>query len=302
MSDDAAQDKKNDDEATTGTPAAADADQPGGTADADQTEKAAAAAKPELTKKSGDDQTEKIDKVEPVAVDTAKADAAKADKPAKAAKPAESGDGKTGAAAGSGLPGGKITVPMLAAVVAGVLLVAAIATAAALGWQSHSRGNQLSERDSATEAACDFGRVVSIYDDKSMDNFISQVKERSTGQFLDNFQSTADALKDVMVSVQGKSSLAEIHCAWQSGDENKATVIMLISQVRQNSLMQSPDRLTLPVVAELEKKDGKWLMANFDSPALKGLSTGGGTTTAPQAGQPSTGAPAPTTGAPAPGN
>ncbi|MBL1073191.1 hypothetical protein JK358_02150 [Nocardia sp. 2] len=297
MSDDAAQDKTTEDGAKA---AAAGADQQGGTADNDKAEaadqpaasgepstpavdeKSDAPVKPELTKKSDDSEK----KAQP-------AKSEQADKPAK-------DSGKPAAAASSGL-GGSIKVPVIAAIVAGVALVAAIATAGALGWQSHNRGGELSERDAATEAACEFGRVVSIYDDKTMDDFIKQVKERSTGEFLTNFNSTADALKDVMISVQGKSSLAEIHCAWQSGDADKATVIMLISQVRQNSLMQQPDRLTLPVVAELEKEDGKWMMANFDSPALKGMSvapTGGGDNTT----APTTGAPAPTTQAPAPGN
>ncbi|MFC9994401.1 hypothetical protein [Nocardia sp. NPDC127526] len=298
MSDDAT--KKTEDEA-----AEADATQPGGAADesatTDLSKKADAPAADAKTEdaasedaESTDAKTEVLAKAEepkPAAKPdfSKKSDAPKADKPKPAAKAPKS------AAASSDSKPGFPLVPVIAAFAAGVLLVAAVATGVVLWKKGSDNQKELDARDGATAAACDFGKAVSNYDAKNLDDYFTRVKDLSTGQWLEFFGGASDALKEAMASVQAKSTLDEIHCAWESGSDDKAKVVLILTQVRSNGVAAGSDMLTVPGVADMVKENGKWKVANFDSPAMKGL-TGSGTPA------PTTEAPAPTTQAPAPGN
>ncbi|UGT40537.1 hypothetical protein LTV02_31765 [Nocardia yamanashiensis] len=274
MSDDAAQDK------TTEEAAKADAVQPGGQADS-----------------SGDAATEKI----PAAPESseAKPDLSKKSEPetAAATPPVPPAAPKPKAGIPSGGGGNGSALPMIAAFAAGVVVVAAIAGGAVLWKKSSDRADELDARDTATAAACDFGKAISNYDSKHLDDYFSNVKALSTGQWEKDFGTATDSLKELMVSVQVKTNLDEIHCAWESGDENKAKVVLILSQTRTNSVNPQPDQLTVPGIASMEKVDGKWKVSAFDSPATRGLFTGGsgsqGTTVTPSA---------PATPAPKPGN
>ncbi|MBF6328825.1 hypothetical protein [Nocardia transvalensis] len=258
------------------------------------------------------DVTAKFDSEQPTA-DADKADAAKTEavkpadetvkletaSPTQTAPPiAETNSAERPSKGGSGTP----WVPIAAAFVAGVLLVAAV-TAIVVFWkQADDRGNELDARDSATRAACDFGRAVGTYDSKNLDPYFKQVNDLSTGEWGQFFKDATDTLKQAMTSVQARSKLDEIHCAWESGNENEANVVVILTQEQTNAAVPQPDKLTLPGVVHLEKKDGKWLVSKFDSPVSKGGPAGpipGGEGqqpapgTNPQSGQPEPSAPAP---------
>lgn len=278
MSDDAAQDKTTEDEAIT----KADAVAPGSDAD-----------------KSAEAETTKIP-----------APAVAAEAPAEAAKPdfAKKSDAEPEAPkapkAAAAIPGtaksggpfrGNPLVPVIAAAAAGVVAIAAIATAVVLWKQSDDRKQDLGARDGAASAACSFGKAVSNYDAKNLDSYFNGVKDLSTGEWLTFFNSASDTLKQAMTSVQAKSTLDEIHCAWESGDDKNAKVVLILTQVRSNAVVATPDMLTVPGIADMVNVDGQWKVAKFDSPAMKSLAGPSGGSPAPST------APAPAP-APAPGN
>ncbi|SUA74589.1 Uncharacterised protein [Nocardia otitidiscaviarum] len=281
MSDDAAQKKTNEDDSTAGADAV-------GSADTAATEKIEAAAEPAAESKA----------------DPSKADAGEPKTPeakvstAKSAQPTPPRTPQAPVAAGAGSGGGSL--PLIAAFTAGVLLVAAIATGVWFFLQNRTHENELAARDEATAAACEFGKAVSSYDAANLGDYFDNVKSRSTGQWGQFFSGAADTLETAMKSVNARSTLDEIHCAYESGDENKASIVLIITQVRSNSVVPQPDMLTVPGVAEMEKKDGKWLVANFDSPTLKGLNPVA--PTGPQPDQTEPEQPAPDAETPAPGN
>ncbi|MBF6135781.1 hypothetical protein IU501_22580 [Nocardia otitidiscaviarum] len=279
MSDDAAQKKTTEDDSTAGADAV-------GSADTAATEKIEAAA--ESKADAG-----KADAGEPKAPEV-KVSTAKSTQPTPPPPPRE----PQRPAAGSGSGGGSL--PLIAAFTAGVLLVAAIATGVWFFLQNRTHENELAARDEATAAACEFGKAVSSYDAANLGDYFDNVKSRSTGQWGQFFSGAADTLETAMKSVNARSTLDEIHCAYESGDENKASVVLIITQVRSNSVVPQPDMLTVPGVAEMEKKDGKWLVANFDSPTLKGLNPVA--PTGPEPGQTEPEQPAPDAETPAPGN
>lgn len=162
-------------------------------------------------------------------------------------------------------------VPLVAAFGAGVVVVAAVAAAVVFGIQAHNRGNELDARNSAVAAACDFGHQVGTYDSKTFGDYIKRVKDRSTGDWLTQFDGASAALEQITQQAQARSTVGEIHCAYESGDSNKASVVMLITQNQSKAATPTPQPLTIGVVASLQKKDGKWLVDNFQSPMTNDL-------------------------------
>ncbi len=154
---------------------------------------------------------------------------------------------------------------------AGVILVGAGALATVFGIQSHDRGNELAYRDSSTQAACDFGNLVSTWDPAKFDDYVTKVKAQSTGAWLDQFTSGAEPLKELVQQSAVKSSVSEIHCGWQAGDADHATVVMLISQQEQKPTDAQPQLSDVDVVATLEHKGDKWVVSDFKSPRLANM-------------------------------
>ncbi|WP_157186579.1 hypothetical protein [Nocardia jiangxiensis] len=165
-------------------------------------------------------------------------------------------------------------VPMVAAFAAGVVVVAAAAAVVVFWKQASDRGDKLDARDSAVAAACDFGHQVGTYDAKNFDDYIKRVKDRSAGEWLTQFDGASTALKQITQQAQARSTVGEIHCAYESGDANKASVVMLITQNQSKAATPTPQPLTIGVVASLEKQNGKWMVDNFQSPMTNDLQAG----------------------------
>ncbi|MGW5513628.1 hypothetical protein [Nocardia africana] len=223
--------------------------------------------------------------------DTAKAAAADETVKLRTADPAAADaptvESAAPAPAGASSPGKSTPwVPIVAAFAAGVLLVAAITAVVVFYLKADNREDQLAARDDSTKAACDFGKAVASYDSKDLDAYFKSVNDLSTGEWGKFFSGASDTLKQAMVSVQAKSKLDEIHCAWESGNDSQANVVLVITQEQTNQAVPQPDKLTIPGVAQMEKHDGKWLVAKFDSPVTKGMGPSG---PAPGAAQPAPG-------------
>ncbi|MFQ6396996.1 hypothetical protein ACLMAJ_26490 [Nocardia sp. KC 131] len=191
------------------------------------------------------------------AVETPKQDKPERDKPAAAAK---SGFG---------------VVPIVAAFVAGILLVAAVTAVVVFYRQASDRGDKLDAQADATAAACEYGRVISTYDPDTIDDYLKKVDAASTGEWKDTFGKLGQDLKGVVVDAKAKSSTYDMQCGFQSGDKDKATVLVVIGQTTTNvniaAAGKPPSRVELVVVAGLEKDGDKWLVNKFDLPILKQL-------------------------------
>ncbi|MCP2291424.1 hypothetical protein ACFYT3_28535 [Nocardia amikacinitolerans] len=166
-------------------------------------------------------------------------------------------------------------LPVIAAFVAGILLVAAVTAVVVFYLQAQKKSDELAAVNDATRAACDFGRDVSVYDySKDLEGYFTKVKEGSTGEFLKEFTDATTALTDAMVQAQVKSWADDVQCGYQSGDTTEAKVLVTLTQFRTNFTQQQPDRQFVVIVADLQNEDGKWKVAKLDSPMLKGGGTG----------------------------
>ncbi|WP_245546078.1 hypothetical protein [Nocardia higoensis] len=199
--------------------------------------------------------------------------------------------------------------PIIAAFVAGILLVAAVTAVVVFYLQADRRGAELAAVDDATRAACDFGRTVSEYDyANDLEGYFTKVKDNATGEFREEFDQAGQALSEAMVQAQVKSWVDDVQCGFQNGDTEQATVLVTMTQFRTNFTQPTPDRQYIVVIADLKNEDGKWKVAKLDSPMLKGSGGAlpGGTPApaqgAPTEGAPAEGAPAEEAPAPAPGN
>jgi Mce-associated membrane protein len=190
---------------------------------------------------------------------------AAAGEPVKAAVP-EAVSELEDAAPGRGV--GRKLLPIAAAFVAGAVLVAAVATAVLLWRQDSDRGRQLDARDASTSAACDFGKQIGTYDAKNFDDYVQRVKVRSTGDWATQFDAAAAALKYVTTQAGASSTVGDIHCAWESGDLDNASIDLLITQIQTKAATPQPQRFPVWAVASMQKKDGKWLASDFKSPLL----------------------------------
>ncbi|CAM4512341.1 hypothetical protein NONI108955_39240 [Nocardia ninae] len=253
------------------------------------TEKSAATAKPELSK------TETATTEKKVATE----------KQPAAEKKAASEAGATA----SGPAGAKrsASLPLIAAFAAGVLAVAAITAVVVFFLQGKDRGEKLDAIRDSTQAACTFGKDVSVYDyTKNLDDYFTKVKSGASGEFLKEFDDATKALKDAMVQAQVKSWVDDVQCGYQSGDKTEAKVLVTLTQYRTNFTQSTPERQFVVVIAQLTKSGDKWLVEKLDSPMLKGAGTGlPGAPGAPVPGEAPAPAPAPAPSgqpAPQPGN
>ncbi|MVU79910.1 hypothetical protein GPX89_22030 [Nocardia sp. ET3-3] len=260
MTDDAAQDKKTEDDSI------AEADAQGSAASAASAEQAA--EKPELKKDAEPAEAPKEETPTEASKEETPAEAPKEETPAEPAKPEAPESEADSAATADAKPKSAlmsaVAMPMVALIALGVLLVGALAGLVFFAWQTHTDGNKLDDRAASTEAACGFMRVFAAYDDKTMPNFADQVRQRITdGDFKKQFEPAANELQDLLIKQHAKATLNFLHCGYETGDKDKATVLVNALQTASNDLHAQPLVLPIPAFVDLEKKDGKWLVSDF---------------------------------------
>ncbi len=164
-------------------------------------------------------------------------------------------------------------VPIVAAFVAGVLLVAAVTAVVVFYRQASSRGDELAAHEAATTAACEYGKLISTYDPHTIDDYLKKVDAASTGAWQDQFAKLGQDLKGVVVDAKASSSTYDMQCGFQSGDTESANVLVVIGQTTTNvniaAANKPPSKVELVVVAGLKKTGDKWLVDKFDLPILK---------------------------------
>ncbi|WP_227997746.1 hypothetical protein [Nocardia australiensis] len=164
-------------------------------------------------------------------------------------------------------------VTVLAAFVAGILLVAAVTAVVVFYLRAQDRGDKLDAQADASKAACEYGRLISTYSPETIDDYLTKVDGASTGEWKDTFSKLGQDLKGVVVDAKATSSTYDMQCGFQSGDAEHATVLVVIGQTTSNvntaAANKPPSHVELVVVAGLEKDGDKWLVNKFDLPILK---------------------------------
>ncbi|MGI5222269.1 hypothetical protein [Nocardia sp. CA-290969] len=262
--------------------------------DPDATVKVEKAADPDATvkveKAADPDATVKVDKpADPDA--TVKVEkAADPDATEKAAKAGTAGDetvvlgksaatspagpdseksGSTEAKESSGLRK-RFPLPVLAG--AAVLLIAALVAVGVFFFLAGDRQEELDRRAAATKAACDFGNSFATYTGDKADDYVQRLEQNATGKWKDLVSQIGPDLKARFAETKVNSTAADVQCGYESGSGDKARVVLVIDQqftTVGGPQQQAPGRVKVAANVDMEKVDGTWLVANFDTPMMQ---------------------------------
>ncbi|MEV0106781.1 hypothetical protein AB0H42_10650 [Nocardia sp. NPDC050799] len=191
-------------------------------------------------------------------------------------------------------------LPVVAAFVAGVVLVALVAAGVVYFRAFQQNRGELAAQDQSTRAACDFARATNTYDYQGdLDGFMQAMKDGATDNVVSSLEQNWDVLRQLLTESKVKSWVDEATCGFQSGDEKSAKVLVNIGLMKTNSVTPEPKRQDIAVTATLEKDGDRWIVNQWELAMLAGI---GG-----QGGQPAPAGPAPAApeggqSAPRPGN
>ncbi|GGL26537.1 hypothetical protein [Nocardia jinanensis] len=191
-------------------------------------------------------------------------------------------------------------LPVVAAFVAGVVLVALVAAGVVYFRAFQQNRGELAAQDQATQAACDFARETNTYDYQGdLDGFMQAMKDGATDNVVSSLEQNWDVLRQLLTESKVKSWIDDATCGFQSGDEKSAKVLVNIGLMKTNSVTPEPKRQDIAVVASLEKDGDRWIVNQWELAMLAGVGAQGG---APAPAGPAPAAPEGGAPAPAPGN
>ncbi|WP_280436982.1 hypothetical protein [Nocardia carnea] len=233
----------------------------------------------EATNEPGDpDETVVLGK-EPAAADpTVALGKSAAGKPAEpeteeTAKPEQSDAAETAAAASAKKSSGlrsRFPLPVLAG--AAVLLIAALVAVGIFFYLANDRQAELDRRAAATKAACDFGNSFATYTGDKADDYVTRLDQTATGEWKKLVSQIGPDLKARFAETQVNSTASEVQCGYESGDGDKARVVLVIDQqftTVGGPQQQAPGRVKVAANVDMEKVDGRWMVANFDTPMMQ---------------------------------
>lgn len=156
-------------------------------------------------------------------------------------------------------------LPIVVAFVAGVVLVALIATGGVFFKQALDRGSELSAQDDSTAAACKYAEDTNSYDyTKTLDDFLAKAKEGATGNVVATLEENWQVMRQLLTESKVVSRVSQAVCGFQSGDSEKAKVLVKLRLDITNSVTPEPKQQDLAVSAGLEKSGDKWLVNKWD--------------------------------------
>ncbi|NEW27344.1 hypothetical protein [Nocardia cyriacigeorgica] len=264
------------DEAAAGKASTADADKTvkaesaaAGSTDAAEVDKAGsdaadAAADPDETVKAtaaaDADKTVKVDK------------AVEAGRPGKATKSDDDKTVKVRTPAAAEAARAERRNPLFIAAAAAVVLAIAAAIAGVVFFlQSGNRQDELDTRAAATKAACDFGNQFATYSGDKVDDYLGRLEDTATGEWKKMVAQLGPDLKARFEGRQVDSRADEVMCGYASGDAESATLVLVIDQTFSTADVpnSTPGKVRVAANVEMKKENGRWLVAQFDFPAMQ---------------------------------
>ncbi|MET8798383.1 hypothetical protein ABZV91_18370 [Nocardia sp. NPDC004568] len=220
--------------------------------------------------RAGSDATVALNKAESTAekVDTAK-------KPAGATEAEPEAD-KESVAAGAGAAAKparrRSPFPLPALVGAAVLLVAALVAVGVFFFLAGNKQEELDRRAAATKAACDFGNNFATYTGDKADDYIQRLDRSATGEWKKLVSQIGPDLKTRFAESKVSSTATGVQCGYESGSGDEARVVLVIDQQFTTANVpqeQGPGQVKVAANVSMQKIDGTWLVADFDTPMMQ---------------------------------
>ncbi|WP_416564186.1 hypothetical protein [Nocardia testacea] len=169
--------------------------------------------------------------------------------------------------AGRGLP-----FPLPALIGAAVVLVAALVAVGVFFFLAGNKQEELDRRAAATKAACDFGNNFATYTGDEVDDYLQRLDRSSTGEWKDLVAQIGPDLKTRFAESKVSSSATSVQCGYESGSGDEARVVLIIDQQFTTANVpqeQGPGQVKVAADVSMQKVDGTWLVADFDTPMMQ---------------------------------
>lgn len=162
--------------------------------------------------------------------------------------------------------------PLPALIGAAVLLVAALVAVGVFFFLAGNRQEELDRRAAATKAACDFGNSFATYTGDKADDYLRRLDQAATGEWKKLVAEIGPELKTRFAETQVSSTATEVQCGYESGSGDNARVVLVIDQRFTTAGIpqeQGPGQVKVAANVDMQKVDGTWLVANFDTPMMQ---------------------------------
>ncbi len=163
----------------------------------------------------------------------------------------------------SGFGNRRLLVPVSAGA---LLLVAAVVTAAVLGWQLREQRAVADAGRQALAAAQEYALVLTSVDATALDQKFAAAVDGATGEFQDMYRESSAQLKQVLIDSKARADGTVIAAAVKSATTDRVEVMLFVDQAVTNALNPEPRVDRNRIIMTMEKIDGRWLAANVDLP------------------------------------
>lgn len=147
-----------------------------------------------------------------------------------------------------------------------VVAVAAIATAAVLGWKLQQRNAVDAAADQAEQAARNYAVALTSVSSDNLDQNFADVLGGATGEFKDMYSQSSGQLRQLLVDNKATAEGTVIDSGIKSASTSKVEVLLFVDQTVTNTATPDPRVDRSRVVMTMEKIDGRWLAAKVDLP------------------------------------
>ncbi|WP_327149011.1 hypothetical protein [Nocardia sp. NBC_01329] len=162
--------------------------------------------------------------------------------------------------------------PLPALIGAAVLLVAALVAVGVFFFLAGNKQDEVDRRAAATKAACDFGNNFATYTGDKADDYIQRLDHSATGKWKDLVGQIGPDLKTRFAESKVSSTATSVQCGYESGSGDRARVVLVIDQQFTTASVpqeQGPGQVKVAANVSMQKIDGTWLVADFDTPMMQ---------------------------------
>ncbi|MFQ6228491.1 hypothetical protein [Nocardia sp. NPDC002869] len=162
--------------------------------------------------------------------------------------------------------------PLPALIGAAVLLVAALVAVGVFFFLAGNKQDELDRRAAATKAACDFGNNFATYTGDQADDYLQRLDRSATGEWKKLVSQIGPDLKTRFAESKVSSTANGVQCGYESGSGDEARVVLVIDQQFTTANVpqeQGPGQVKVAANVSMQKIDGTWLVADFDTPMMQ---------------------------------
>jgi len=156
--------------------------------------------------------------------------------------------------------------PALSVSVLALMSVAAVITAAVLGWQLREKRAVENAGQQALAAAQEYALVLTSVDAGALDQKFASAIDGATGEFKDMYRESSAQLKQVLIDSKADADGTVVAAAVRSATTDTVEVMLFVDQAVTNALNPEPRVDRNRIIMTMAKVDGRWLAANVDLP------------------------------------